>query len=303
MRRFPLGPAVVLFTLVALPMPAAPAAAAEPTPTAAAVPAPPAPENELRQGREAYAHGDYASAATHLARAAAGFQAIGDRESLAASYLELGRVELVGLGEPEKALAAFLQSAERAARPADALLWAATAADKLGLPAEARRYRERAQEPAKLPAPHKPRPYRDKELAAAAQPTDPKPAPAPAPPAAAPAAQAALRAPADEHPEMATFYLVLLRRSPAWTPEQTPEVQRLQEAHMAHIRRLAAEGKLVIAGPFLEQTGKGSLAGLYIFRSPSLDAAKELASTDPMVRSGRLVPEIYPWLGPKGLHY
>ena len=97
--------------------------------------------------------------------------------------------------------------------------------------------------------------------------------------------------------------LVLLRRSPTWTPDQSPAIQRLQEAHMANIRRLAAEGKLVIAGPFLEQPGPGSLAGLYIFRAPSLDAVKELASTDPMVRSGRLVPEIHAWLGPKGLHY
>ena len=102
---------------------------------------------------------------------------------------------------------------------------------------------------------------------------------------------------------MATFYLVLLRRGPSWTPDETPDLQRLQEAHMANIRRLAGEGTLVIAGPFLEEAGKGSLAGLYVFRAPSLGVAKELAATDPMVRSGRLLAETYPWLGPKGLHY
>lgn len=292
MRRFPFGLAIVLLMLTS----GSAALAAEPKPTVAAVPD---PKDELRLGREAYAHGDHANAAVHLARAAAGFQVTGDRESLAAAYLELGRVELVGLGEPEKALAAFLKSADVAARPAGALEWAATAADKLGLPAEARRYRKRAQEPADKAAasgvapgspPHRPIHHKDKEMASDA--------PAPA----APAAQPAPAAP-DDHPEMTTFYLVLLRRSPAWTPDQSPAIKRLQEAHMANIRRLAAEGKLVIAGPFLEQTGPGSLAGLYIFRAPSLGAVKELAATDPMVRSGRLVPEIYPWLGPKGLHY
>ncbi len=286
MRRVPLGPAVVVLALFAHGMPAA---AAEPKPTTAAVPA---PADELRQGHEAYAHGDYANAAVHLARAAAGFQVTGDRESLAAAYLELGRVQLVGLGEPEKALAAFLKSAGVAARPADALLWAATAADKLGLPAEARRYRERAREPAPAApaalAPHRPSHYKDKEEAASP--------PDAAPPPAAPAAP-------DDHPEMTTFYLVLLRRGPGWKPDESPAIQRLQEAHMANIRRLASEGKLVIAGPFLDEPGPGTIAGLYIFRAPSLDAVRELAATDPMVRSGRLVPEIHPWLGPKGLHY
>jgi hypothetical protein len=231
MRRFPLGPAVVLLLVLAPQMPSA----ADPVPSAAAVPA---PQDELRQGRAAYAHGDYASAATHFARAAAGFQVTGDRESLAAAYLELGRVDLVGLGEPERALTAFLQSAERAARPADALLWAATAADKLGLAGEAERYRERALEPprpapepapkapAAAPAPKAPAVAAPPAMAA---PVAAKPAPAPAltgpvaPPAPpAPAKPAVAPAPSPPRAEGAFDHFFVERPAPEPPPAPEP---------------------------------------------------------------------------------
>jgi len=108
---------------------------------------------------------------------------------------------------------------------------------------------------------------------------------------------------AEENVEMARYYMVFLRRGPAWTPESTPETKAIFEGHMANIKRLAAEGKLVIAGPFLEQTGKGSLAGLFIFRVETVDETKALVETDPAVKAGRLAYEIVPWLGPKTLHY
>ena len=40
-------------------------------------------------------------------------------------------------------------------------------------------------------------------------------------------------------PGMAMYYLVLLHRGSAWTPEKTPETQKIQEGHMANIQRLA----------------------------------------------------------------
>ena len=155
--------------------------------------------------------------------------------------------------------------------------------------------------------------------APAAAPAAPAPtalAPAAAPPAA-PAAPAPVPAPAvaaalpasepkpgeGDHVEMTTYYLVLLRRGPTWTAEETPAVVKLQAAHMANIRRLAEAGTLALAGPFLEQTGPGSLSGLFLFRAGSRQEVEALTATDPMVQAGRLVPEILPWLGPKTLHY
>ena len=99
---------------------------------------------------------------------------------------------------------------------------------------------------------------------------------------------------------MKTYFLGLIRKGPAWTPDETPEVRALQEGHMANIRRLGAEGKLVLAGPFLDG---GDLRGLFLFEVATLEEAKALCETDPAVKAGRLVVEVHPWLGPEGLTF
>ncbi|MGD2079458.1 MAG: hypothetical protein PVH18_13825 [Chloroflexota bacterium] len=56
-----------------------------------------------------------------------------------------------------------------------------------------------------------------------------------------------------ELPEgMTVYYLGLLRRGPAWTPEVTPATEQLQVDHLAHIRGMAESGALLMAGPFLD---------------------------------------------------
>jgi len=99
---------------------------------------------------------------------------------------------------------------------------------------------------------------------------------------------------------MKTYYLGLIKRGPAWTPGDTPEIRALQEGHMANIRKLGAEGKLLLAGPF---TDGGDLRGLFLFEVATLEEAKALCETDPAVKAGRLVVEVHPWLGPEGLTY
>ena len=47
-------------------------------------------------------------------------------------------------------------------------------------------------------------------------------------------------------PGMTVYYLRLFKRAPGWTPEETPELERLQEAHLAYNRRLYEAGKLVL---------------------------------------------------------
>jgi len=94
------------------------------------------------------------------------------------------------------------------------------------------------------------------------------------------------------------YYLGLIFRGPAWTPEDTPERQALQEAHMANIRRLAKNGDLVLAGPCLDD---GDLRGIFIYDAPSLEAARALAESDPAVEAGRLRVELHPWWGPVSL--
>jgi len=105
------------------------------------------------------------------------------------------------------------------------------------------------------------------------------------------------------HNEMITYYLVLLRRGPHWTADSTPEIKELQRQHLEHIQHMAETGDLALAGPFMEQTDKKALAGLFIFKVESIQAARELTESDPAVKAGRLVYEIYPWLGPSTLTY
>ena len=98
--------------------------------------------------------------------------------------------------------------------------------------------------------------------------------------------------------EMTTYYLVLLYRGPNSTPEVRPETQRIQGAHMANIRRMADEGKLILAGPM----GDGSkLRGIFVFHVGSLPEAQALAAEDPAVKAGRLIPEIHPWFTAKNI--
>jgi len=99
-------------------------------------------------------------------------------------------------------------------------------------------------------------------------------------------------------PEMVTYYFGMLVKGPKWTPDPTPELERLQEEHLAHIRSMAATGKLVVAGPLSDN---GFIRGILVFKTATLEEAKALAENDPAVKAGRLVVEIHPWMVQKGV--
>ncbi len=94
------------------------------------------------------------------------------------------------------------------------------------------------------------------------------------------------------------YLFALLSRGTTWTAEKTPETTRIQEGHMANIRRMAETGKLVAAGPIGDD---GNLRGIFVFRGATLDEAKQLSGEDPAIKSGRLKIEIYEWWGSKGI--
>ena len=103
--------------------------------------------------------------------------------------------------------------------------------------------------------------------------------------------------------EMTQYFVVLLRRGPAWTSAVTPETTKVSQGHQVNIQRLTKEGKMVVAGPFDGQTGERALAGIFILRVASMDEAKAAVATDPAVKAGRFVYEIAPWWGPRSLKY
>lgn len=90
----------------------------------------------------------------------------------------------------------------------------------------------------------------------------------------------------------------MLERGAKWTPETTPETQKIQDGHMANIKRMAEMGKLVAAGPMV---GNGDLRGIFIFKASSLKEAESLAAQDPAIQAGRLRLRLMNWWAPKGI--
>ncbi len=92
---------------------------------------------------------------------------------------------------------------------------------------------------------------------------------------------------------MHKYVMAFLKRGPN-RPSDPAEARKLQEGHMANINRMAKEGKLVLAGPFLDT---GELRGIYIFNVATVAEAEALTDSDPAIKAGSLVMELHPWYG------
>ena len=76
------------------------------------------------------------------------------------------------------------------------------------------------------------------------------------------------------------------------------EADALQIEHLKNINRMASEGKLVLAGPFLDNE---DLRGIYIFNVESVAEAEVLTNTDPAIQAGSLRMELREWYGSAAL--
>lgn len=80
--------------------------------------------------------------------------------------------------------------------------------------------------------------------------------------------------------------------------QEPEEAARLQRAHLDNIQRMAQEGKLVLAGPFMDS---GEVRGIYVFAVETIEEAEALTNTDPAIQAGRLKMELRPWYGSAAL--
>lgn len=99
-------------------------------------------------------------------------------------------------------------------------------------------------------------------------------------------------------PEMTTYYFGMLVKGAAWSAGETPERIELQKKHLAHIMKMGEEGKLVLAGPLLDD---GAIRGLLVYKAASIEEARAWAEADPAVKAGRLKVEMHPWMVQKGI--
>jgi uncharacterized protein YciI len=97
---------------------------------------------------------------------------------------------------------------------------------------------------------------------------------------------------------MATYHLAILKPGPE-APKLggTNEGQKVVQAHVLSMYKLAEEGTYVAAGPFLDG---GDIAGVIVVKAATPERAKEITAEDPAVKAGMFTVENAPFMAPEG---
>ncbi len=93
---------------------------------------------------------------------------------------------------------------------------------------------------------------------------------------------------------MRHYVLVILKTGPTPMAEGTAR-DAMFEGHFANISRLAKAGKLALAGPFGENPD--GWRGLFVMAVETVEEARALTQTDPVIRNGEMIAEYHPWYG------
>lgn len=82
--------------------------------------------------------------------------------------------------------------------------------------------------------------------------------------------------------------------------EQLPKErgEELQKGHLGSMDELYKQGKLSLAGPFMDNT---DVRGIVVYKVATVEEAQKLAAEDPLVKIDRLKLEAHPWLTWKGI--
>src|SRR5438128_11035854 len=82
--------------------------------------------------------------------------------------------------------------------------------------------------------------------------------------------------------KLVQFQMAIMKKGPAWASTKEQERNQIRQQHVANVLSLLESGKVVIAGPFGDDT---DLAGIFILRASSTAEAKRWVNADPMVKS------------------
>lgn len=101
---------------------------------------------------------------------------------------------------------------------------------------------------------------------------------------------------ADEY-GMRQYVLVILKTGPTPMPAGA-ERDEMFRGHFANMKRLAADGKLALAGPL---DGVDGWRGLFVLAVADLEEAAALVATDPVVVHGEMIAEYHQYYGSAAL--
>lgn len=88
-------------------------------------------------------------------------------------------------------------------------------------------------------------------------------------------------------------YVFCILKTGTNTTATPDEKKKYFEGHMANINKLAEEGKLVVAGPFMKN--ERNYRGIFIFNCATIEEAQKLVETDPAVKAKIFEVELTPW--------
>jgi uncharacterized protein YciI len=97
---------------------------------------------------------------------------------------------------------------------------------------------------------------------------------------------------------MKSYYLVILKTGKNKNKDKAA-INKAFAGHMQNIKKLAAEGKLIVAGPLSKN--KKNYRGIFILNATNEAEAMDLLQSDAAISEKYLEPEIYKWYGSAAL--
>jgi len=96
--------------------------------------------------------------------------------------------------------------------------------------------------------------------------------------------------PRQDH-KLVQFQMAIMKKGPEWTTMKPDLRNQIMLQHRHSVADLLSSGKIVIAGPFSDDT---DTAGIFVLRVPAAEA-RTLVDADPAVKAGLMTAEMHPW--------
>jgi uncharacterized protein YciI len=95
---------------------------------------------------------------------------------------------------------------------------------------------------------------------------------------------------AQDH-KLVQFQMAILAKGPQWAAIKPEDRNKILLQHRDNVIALYNSGKMVLAGPFADET---HMAGIFVLRATAAEA-KTLVDQDPAVKAGLMSAEMHPW--------